>query len=125
QDGRIVVSGSYDGGNGNWTAGRYNSDGSLDTSFGNNGISTPYGSGNYVDITGLLLQTDKKIVTTGGIGRNVEVVVRQNIDGSLDQSFGNGGIVTAPVAGAPFVNVNSSALQSDGKIVVYGDLSYG
>jgi uncharacterized delta-60 repeat protein len=74
----------------------------------------------------LLLQPDNKIITTGNDADGSRVVVvRQNPDGTLDQTFGNGGTVTAVVAGAQFNNADSSVLQSDGKIILYGDLSYG
>jgi len=132
-DGKIVVGGadkaSNSAGHG-WTVARYNrTNGSLDTSFGINGIvTTPIFDGQLND---LALQQDGKIVTVGyddaatGSTGNRFIVVRYNPDGTLDSSFGSGGIVSTQYDGSTFDRGHAVALQSDGKIVVFGDLSYG
>ncbi len=54
-------------------------------------------------------------------------LVRYSVDGSLDQSFGNGGMVVIRAAQRSFV-ANTLALQPDGKVVLGGlssDLSTG
>ena len=78
---------------------RYNSDGSLDTSFGIGGSV----------VTGLLrgsdvvIQPDGKIVVAGdSLGPQMNgdfAVARFNSDGSLDTSFGIGGVVTTDFSG--------------------------
>ncbi|MFV2065673.1 MAG: pre-peptidase C-terminal domain-containing protein, partial [Pirellulales bacterium] len=53
-------------------------------------------------------------------GRNTDfLVMRYNEDGSLDTSFGNGGIVTTDFNGGHDI-ARSVAIQDDGKIVVVG-----
>ncbi|WP_298427030.1 T9SS type A sorting domain-containing protein [uncultured Kordia sp.] len=76
---------------------RYNTDGSLDTSFGNGGIvSTDVQLGSDDRAKSVVIQNDGKIILAGhsdnGSDRDA-AIVRYNTDGSLDTSFGNGGIV--------------------------------
>ncbi|MCH8010394.1 MAG: VCBS repeat-containing protein [Candidatus Marinimicrobia bacterium] len=126
-DGKILVAGSG-GPVGNWdfVVVRYNSDGSLDTGFGTNGIVTTNLYGNNDIANSVALQSDGKIVAAGDGGDvySVFMVVRYNSDGSLDTGFGNNGIVTTDIStGGDFAN--SIALQSDGKIVVAGRVGGG
>jgi uncharacterized delta-60 repeat protein len=97
---------------------RYNSDGSLDLNFGNNGIvTTDFGNTNYEVCHSLALQNDNKIIAAGYFG-NILAVVRYNTDGSLDNNFGNAGKVTdSNLPGALGVGI-----QSNGKIVVSGQI---
>jgi uncharacterized delta-60 repeat protein len=94
---------------------RYNSDGSLDTSFGSGGIvltSITGLSGANDTINGLAIQpANGQIIAVGS--QFSSVLARYNPDGTLDATFGNGGIV-APTFGQGDTAV---ALQSDGKIV--------
>jgi uncharacterized delta-60 repeat protein len=90
--------------------------GRLNPAFGNHGTITS-GPNVPASAAGVATQTDGKIVavgdstTTGGI-----VVVRYNPDGSLDQSFGTGGVVNAVIGNSDFFG--SVVVQSDGKIVI-------
>lgn len=128
-DGKIVLAG-YTVIAGNNTAiaiVRYNSNGSLDQSFGNNGIiSYDIDSQNDV-ITDISLQNDGKIVVTGSSQtaslRSRALTLRYNSNGSLDNSFGNAGLVITDlsnlIASYEGVNVSRSVkIQEDGKIVV-------
>lgn len=96
---------------------RYNANGSIDASFGNNGnIFTDFLSGDEFGQS-LSLQTDGKILAlVGGAGPRV---VRYTADGIPDNTFGTGGI-----SGANFDGIidtgTSMVLQSNGKIVVAG-----
>ncbi len=121
-DGKIVVAGSDQNTSTHpWTVGRYNTNGTLDTTFGNNGIAIPSINGSdQVKLTALTLQSDGKIITAGYRDYDAAIVVRQNPDGSLDQTFGNGGIVAATLDGG-FERTRSVTLQTDGKIVIFGD----
>ena len=121
-DGKIVVAGSDQNTSTHpWTVGRYNTNGTLDTTFGNNGIAIPSINGSdQVKLTALTLQSDGKIITAGYRDYDAAIVVRQNSDGSLDQTFGNGGIVAATLDGG-FERPRSVTLQPDGKIVIFGD----
>jgi uncharacterized delta-60 repeat protein len=97
---------------------RYNSDGSLDTGFGANGIviSTLITNNGY-DIA---LQADGKLVVVGqGAVFNAFYIARYLSDGSVDTGFGSSGvsIITIPT---PFTTAQAVTLQPDGKILVGG-----
>lgn len=99
---------------------RYNVDGSLDPTFGNNGIVTT-AVGDQAIANAVALQDDGKIVVVGGGGSNSQmsfVIVRYNTNGTLDDSFGNGGSVITSLGN--FALLNSVAIQSNGKIVAAG-----
>ncbi len=105
-DGKIVVAGT--GGDGPhffWDLARYNSDGSLDTTFGNGGkvVTNPNPNGYYNEIWDLALQSDGKILAAGDTDNGTDgkfAVARYNTDGSLDSTFGSGGIATSNPGGA-------------------------
>ena len=67
---------------GRFVLARYNSDGSLDTTFGIEGISTEFPSV-YSDASAVVLQPDGKIVVAGSEGRSDFALARYNSDGSL------------------------------------------
>ena len=99
RDGKIVVAGYADvGGVDRFALVRYNSDGSLDTSFNSNGkVTTAVGTGTCKG-EGVALQEDGKIVVVGHSfnagGQSCFTVLRYGADGSLDTSFGDSGKVT-------------------------------
>ena len=101
---------------------RYNSDGSPDNTFGSGGRITTDFVGDTDGADALVIQLDGKIVL-GGFTNNVNngdlALVRYNVDGSLDSSFGSGGKFTNDVLGN-YDEVYGLALQSDGKIVASG-----
>jgi uncharacterized delta-60 repeat protein len=116
-DGKIVVAGVP-------LLTRYNSNGSLDTSFGTNGIVNVSGIDSGADVA---IQPDGKILVAGNpksvVGKTNFEVARLNSNGSLDTTFGTNGIASQPpsdVFAEPFVH--SIALQSDGKILVAGEV---
>lgn len=99
---------------------RYNSDGSLDRTFGTGGkVVTPLTTINAAGAS-VALQPDGKIVVVGA-GGNFEVdigaIARYNADGSLDTSFGQAGTVVDNDA----VYV-STALEPDGDILAGGSV---
>ncbi len=123
-DGKILVAGtSYFG---TWIQDfcliRYNSNGTLDKSFGSNGIViTDLGSVSEF-ANSLVIQSDGKIVVAGHttIGTQYDfAVVRYNSNGSLDNSFGTNGIVKTNI-GTSNDEAYAVALQPDGKILVAG-----
>ena len=74
---------------------RYNADGSLDATFGSGGIVTTE-IGTYAKAWTIAIQADGKIVIAGRSGTIFQsdfTLVRYNPNGSLDTSFGTGGIV--------------------------------
>lgn len=98
---------------------RYNTDGSLDSSFGSGGQVVIK---NIRYAAGVAIQNDGKILTVGGVNYEL-VVVRFNTDGSLDNTFGESGIAT-------FVNPDfydlgfSIKLQPNGKILAGGGTGF-
>lgn len=122
-DGKILVAGSsWVGGNLDFALVRYNSNGSLDTSFGSGGkVTTNIGSSNDYG-SSATVQSDGKILVSGYSynGSNYDfALARYNSNGSLDAGFGYNGIVTA-YAGADDPYTNSVKVQADGKILVAG-----
>src|SRR5262249_49769556 len=98
--------------------------GSVDTTFGTAGQASAAFPGVVPAVpSNILLQSDGKFIVAGGAGLTQFhlVLARYNQDGSLDQSFGNGGRVTTsfiPGGSTVFGGVSSSAvLQTDGKIL--------
>src|SRR5580704_13016649 len=91
------------------SVGRFNPDGSVETSFGNGGfaISKSIDSGAGT-LSLMALQADGKILVTGG-----SLIGRYTTTGQLDTTFGSGGI--APLTSGLATAI---ALQSDGKILV-------
>jgi uncharacterized delta-60 repeat protein len=123
-DGKIVVTG-YAGSNNSadFLTVRYNADGSLDTGFGAAGrVITNLSS--FDNANAVAIQPDGKIVIAGRTVVNssfVFAVVRYNANGTLDTSFGTGGSVTTDFN--VYNEVNSIALQPDGKIIAFGEAS--
>jgi len=105
---------------------RYNPDGSLDTSFGVGGMAAAdIGNHNEDTLRSIVVQPDGKIIAAGDTYTESWdsdfALVRFNPDGSLDSSFGNGGIVTTTINIRPGDLYPIVALQADGKIVAAGD----
>ncbi|WP_282067954.1 T9SS type A sorting domain-containing protein [Olleya namhaensis] len=103
---------------------KYNSDGSLDTTFNSNGIIfTTYEDGGDDSGNALIIQPDNKIVVCGSsyIGTEDDnfALARYNIDGSVDTSFGINGVSIID-HGLDFEICTSALLQGDGKILVGG-----
>src|SRR5882724_11768136 len=114
-DGKIVVAGTTNGSN-HFMLVRYNTDGTIDPSFGNNGaVITDLGSPSDFLNTIVLTAAGKILVgggsSAGGIGHSV--IVQYTANGLLDLSFGTGGIVRTHFDNN-FSSVISLALQSDG-----------
>jgi uncharacterized delta-60 repeat protein len=126
-DGKIVVVGDGSNGTFNWDFAvvRYNTNGSLDTSFGGSGIVITQLTGDYDAATAVAIQADGKIVVAGSrynetSGSSSSIaVVRYNSNGSLDTSFNGTGIVITSV-GSSRDYAEAVAIQTDGKIVVAG-----
>lgn len=133
-DGKIVVAGTTDF-DGNlhyrFALARYNTDGTLDSSFGSGGRVTTSLFGTYNSGHAVAIQPDGKIVVAGfagnafiGLSDGRFGVARYNTNGSLDGAFGGSGWVTTDFGGT-ISNATSVAIQADGKIVVAGDSNAG
>jgi uncharacterized delta-60 repeat protein len=127
-NGKILVAGGSVNTNNDrdFTLVRYNTNGSLDTAFGGDGIvTTALVSGvSFEDIAySIVIDGNSKIVAAGVtiIGSEVSdvvfMVVRYNSDGSLDLSFNGDGIVTTSIEGA---GAQAVTIDSNGKIVAAG-----
>ncbi len=123
-DGKILVGGSsWVGLNQDFSIARYNTDGSLDLSFGGDGkVTTDIGSG--VDYArSIAIQADGKILLSGSSynGSNFDIaIVRYNTNGTLDTSFGNSsGMITTSVGSGDDYG-EDIIVQTDGSILVAG-----
>ncbi|MFM8415828.1 MAG: delta-60 repeat domain-containing protein, partial [Planctomycetota bacterium] len=126
-DGKIVAAGTS--GNGpaaDFVVARYDAQGNLDATFGTGGlVFTDFGGGMSQDqASSVLLQPDGKIVVAGytvlgGTGPLQFAMARYDTSGTLDPTFGTGGLVVTPVQ-VTDAAINSIALQADGRIVAAG-----
>jgi len=126
-DGKLVVVGQTYQNNDfsaeDFVVARYNPDGTLDRTFGSRGrVKTDF-PGLAAVPSSIVIQPDGKIVVAGGAFPLFTFagdfkIVRYNRNGSLDTSFGDGGIVTTifPAGSYAFDVV----LQADGKIIAAG-----
>jgi len=123
-DGKLVVAGFSNTGTDKVIAlVRYNTDGSLDTTFGTTGkVTTAIGTTNDKAFA-LQIQSDGKLVVAGfsrtGTGTFVFALARYNTDGSLDTGFGTTGIVTTAV-GSISDKAFALQIQADGRLVAAG-----
>ena len=111
-DGKIVAAGDSLSPGVNFTLARYLADGTLDTTFGGDGlVITDFGVGIVSEAFGVSLQADGKIVAAGLGG-----LARYLPDGTLDTTFSGDGIVN-DFGGFGLV------IQPDGRLVVGGSFS--
>lgn len=100
----------------------YNEDGTINNSFGTNGIRlTNYSSGDA--LAGLAIGNDDKIVVVGssnvsGNSTNY-MVLRLNADGANDESFSADGLMMVDFAGSNDY-ATDAIIQPDGKVLVAG-----
>lgn len=92
---------------------RYNKDGSVDESYGNQGVSITDISGIQNFVRSAAIQKDEKIIVAGSTD-NQTILIRYTRKGEVDSSFGNNGVVRTTKFG------NSVVIQGDGKIVLAG-----
>jgi uncharacterized delta-60 repeat protein len=127
-DGKILVGGIYHTGDFaniyHLVLARYNANGTLDNTFGTNGLAMPEPAFSD-ELTDMVLQPDGKIVVGGAIPNNPPtgmesfMVARFNSNGTLDNSFGTAGItVTELNQGSKIVDLS---LLPDGKILAGGN----
>lgn len=131
-DGKIVVAGhALIGATFDFAAFRFNTNGSLDTSFSGDGkVSFGFGSGRTDSGVDLALQSDGKIVLVGhssDSGNTSEnfAVARLTSTGSLDSTFSGDGKQMVNFGASTFANGNSVAIDGNGKIVIAGSKKDG
>ncbi len=125
-DGKIVLAGSADLNRAKTpvAVARYNKDGSLDTSFGDEGKVTLKLLGSRSQANAVAIQPNGKIILAGwvldeALGREVFAVAMLKSNGDLDTNFGSGGVVTNDLFGRGG-EAQDVLLQRDGKIIVAG-----
>jgi uncharacterized delta-60 repeat protein len=98
---------------------RYNSNGTLDTTFGTSGIAAaaPIGSGLAGDTCALLAQGATFVVAGGSQDGNI-VLYRYDSTGHLDPTFGTGGKTITNLGLGTSTTPPAMAAQSDGRIIV-------
>ena len=124
-NGNFVVAGSFDDNDSIFVV-RLNSNGDLDSTFDYDGINF-FGYSGYDflwDYRSIAIQNDNKILVSG-IAENYTssddiYIFRINTNGNLDSSFDNDGVVITS-SNSCDLDVNSMALQNDGKIIIGGD----
>jgi len=111
-------------GNANFAIARFNTNGSLDTTFSGDGKqTTDFFSGNSDFANGVALQGNGEIVAAGSTsGVDIKwALARYNPNGSLDTSFSGDGKQTTDLGDA--ASARGVAVQGDGKIVAAGTSS--
>ena len=105
---------------------RYDGTGALDPTFGSGGTVTTHFGTCSDQANALVLQPDGKLVAAGYTSSGPSIIgtcaadlalVRYDVDGSLDATFGSGGIVTTDL-GTDADEARALVLQPDGKLVV-------
>ncbi|MFE5594704.1 calcium-binding protein [Streptomyces sp. NPDC056549] len=129
-DGKIVVAGTTEviaeegGGCCFFSVARYNTDGSLDSGFGDGGLVRVDEFGGSADGADVAVQSDGRIVAAGKGAGGGFALVRLDTNGNLDPSLGGDGAVVAgftPTSPQDAGGIaRSLALQPDGKIVSVG-----
>ena len=95
-----------------------NSNGSIDTTYGNQGRASFDFNGSNDYLSDLILSPDGKIYLTGSSSGDFSAL-RINANGSLDTTFGTNGQVVTDLGGSDDTST-SAALQDDGKLVISG-----
>ncbi len=120
-DGRIVATGTDDGER--FVIVRYLADGTLDPTFGGDGIAGTPRPAHFWGGEDLAIQPNGRIVVVGTVGGNDGfAIARFRANGTKDLAFGDGGMVATPFASG---GARAVALQTDGRIVVAGSRSSG
>jgi uncharacterized delta-60 repeat protein len=102
---------------------RYTITGTLDTTFGTDGVvQTDINPSSNDEVYGLAIQPDGMIVV-GGQSAADFILARYTITGTLDPTFGTNGIVISDLGG--FESAAALALQENGKILMGGSTNLG
>ena len=119
-DGKIVLAGyatATSGGHSGFALVRYNTNATLDTTFGTGGIVITTIGGGDAQAHAIAIDGSGRLVVAG-TANGALAVARYNTDGSLDTSFNTTGIQTIATGG--LTNANAIAIQANGALVVAG-----
>ncbi len=100
----------------------FNTDGSLDTTFGTNGVTTVDITGSIDQALSLVKQADGKFIAVGfaaGSGSGDFATVRLTSHGLLDASWGKGGTGVTDIAGAQD-NARAATIDASGRLIIAG-----
>ena len=131
-DGKSVVFTEYsNGGTAEILLMRHNVDGTIDTSYGENGYvhMAPIGNTNFFSYDSKIVENDNMLIlayTYGSNGGNM-FLMKLDSDGNVVTSFGNNGYATYNKQANWTLVPRSLAIQDDGKILVggeYGEFDY-
>lgn len=103
---------------------RLNEDGSLDDSFGIDGVSTVSFGNRFSEVTSMAIQSDNKIVLAGRSieeGDGLMAIARLDADGGLDNTFGQSGIITSLISDSS--RASDVLIDTNNNIVVAGSYS--
>jgi uncharacterized delta-60 repeat protein len=125
-DGKLVVGGYHkpsDSTPHEFALARYNSNGTLDSAFGQGGkVMTRLGLGDAYSF-GIAVENNGRIVLAGYSSTTLDhdfSLVGYTANGTLDSTFGSGGFVTTDFSGASDEIAYAMTMQPDGKLVVAG-----
>jgi uncharacterized delta-60 repeat protein len=116
-DGKILAAGAMSG---NVLMVRFKENGTIDSSFAENGFYSTGIWGRY--LYDIVLQPDGKILAAGTSEDNKFLTIRLNHDGTPDLTFGSSGVVITDLTPGTD-NGYALALQVDGRIVIAGQIS--
>jgi uncharacterized delta-60 repeat protein len=122
-DGKILATGRTNSGSQlDFVLVRYNNDGSIDNTFNDSGLVVTT-TGATVEIAyKVLVQPDQKIIIAGyraGLASADFVLLRYNIDGSMDSTYGVDGLVLTDF-GTTSDRAYTAIMQNDGKMIAAG-----
>ena len=132
-DGRLIAAGGADraGGSADMAFARFDTNGSIDATFGSNGrlVVDFDGAGRYDTAHALVQRPDGRLIAAGMAYEATNswqpVLLGLTADGAVDSSFGTNGHAIPDFAGRQMVGESRIGLQSDGKIVVAGAVTGG
>jgi uncharacterized delta-60 repeat protein/uncharacterized repeat protein (TIGR01451 family) len=122
-DGTILIAGSFLEADADPFLARLNADGTVDTTFGTEGIVTTAVSSNVESVGGLGIDSEGRIVI-GGFSGGDFFAARYTGEGELDSTFSGDGIATTNFEGGSDFG-RDMTLQADDKVVVAGEATIG
>tara|TARA_R110002049_G_scaffold44842_1_gene131323 strand:+ start:2197 stop:3771 length:1575 start_codon:yes stop_codon:yes gene_type:complete len=129
-NGKIIVQSQFfDGSDNLYNFSRYNEDGALDTSFGNNGtIITDITNYRFDLCSSIIIQENDKIIAVGfsyDVGDDYHpVITRFDENGFLDNTFGNNGTVISSFNSTSQLGEFNEVKMLGNKIIVGGNYHY-
>jgi uncharacterized delta-60 repeat protein len=121
-DGKIVVGGSAAPQTGGEIPAvvRYNPDGSLDSTFGQGGVTLIDADPNQSEVRAAVVQPDGKILLAGMGNAGTVLLIRLNANGTPDASYGPAGTGVSSTSIGAALQIAAMDLQPDGRAVVAG-----